>query len=157
MPGSRIRQPDAALGAKPRAVVGAQRRERQLEHERVAQGRLEIEQVSVQKIPVGILVARLVGEQLGEPDLRRGSEQVQAPRALADQRRPHGSGYQYTLSDPLEPDIQLELGPFRNVDKLDTQTSRGRGRACLRTHGARAKGPGIEHERLLRLRPRRML
>ena len=88
VPGFRVREPDTALGAQPRAVVGTQRRERQLEHERVAQGRLEIEQVSVQKIPVGVVIASLVGEQLREPDLGRGGEQVQASRALAYQRLP---------------------------------------------------------------------
>jgi len=151
--GSRIRKPDATLGAQPRAVIGAQRRERQFEHERIAQGRLKIEQIPVQKVPVNVVVARLVDEQLGEPDLGRRREHVQTPRTLADQRRLHGRRHQYALGDALKLDIQLELGTFRNVNQLDAQTSRSWRRAGLRSDGTRTKGPGIEYERHMRVQP----
>src|SRR5580693_8246398 len=133
MSSSRVRKPRSAFGAQTRAILGAQRRERQLEHQRVAQGRLEVEQVPVQKIPVSVLVARVMGEQLGELYLCRRSEQIQTTRALPHQRRPHRCGHHHAVGDPLEPDIQLEIGTLGNADQLD---AKARGRRYGPDHGA---------------------
>ena len=142
MLGSGVGQPHAALGAQPRAVIGTQWRKRQLEHQRVPQGWLEIKQVPVQKIPVHVIAARVVSEQLREPDFRGRSKRLQAARTLGDQRCPHGGGHQYALGDALKLNIQLELGPFWNVNQLDTKISRSRGRTG---QGCR-RHPGLEDD-----------
>ena len=51
-----VRQPRTALGAQPGTVVLAQRLERQCEHHRVPQQRLEVEQVVLE--PAGLVVLR---------------------------------------------------------------------------------------------------
>ncbi len=61
---------NTALHAQPRAVILAERRQGQREYERVVQDRLEIEQVSPQRVPfgVGLAVVRGIGEQFLGPD-----------------------------------------------------------------------------------------
>ena len=103
VPGTCVRQPDAALRAQPRAVARAQRRDRQLKHQRVPQGGLKIEQIAVQQVAVRataigvtaarqIPVGRLVGVELLQPDLRRGRERIQAASTLTGERSADRSG-----------------------------------------------------------------
>ena len=84
-----VREPRATLGAQARTVVLAQRLERQCEHHRVPQQRLEVEQVVLEPADIVVLVvppARRAGvvvdEQLLEVDLDGVLDRLQAPRAL---------------------------------------------------------------------------
>ena len=53
-----VGEPDAARSAQACAIRRAERRKGQLEHQRVPKGGLKVEQVSIQKIPVIVRVAR---------------------------------------------------------------------------------------------------
>jgi len=47
-----IGQPDAARAAQPLAIGVAQRRQGQVKHQRISQGRLKVEQVTIEKVSV---------------------------------------------------------------------------------------------------------
>ena len=76
-------QAGAALGAQPRAVLRAQRLERQVEHHVVAEQRLEVDEVALQ--PADLVLGGLavgVDEQLLDVDLQRAGDRGQAAHAL---------------------------------------------------------------------------
>ena len=76
-----VRAPGAALDAQPRTVVHAQRLERQCEHHRVPQQRLQVDQVGLEHADLELLIRidaadRGGGKELQEPD---GRNAVAAP------------------------------------------------------------------------------
>jgi hypothetical protein len=72
---SRVGQPDAAFGAEPGAIFPAQRRKRQREHYRVAEGWLQVKTVAVEEALLAVVLVltriRQVTVQLLEADLER--------------------------------------------------------------------------------------
>jgi hypothetical protein len=71
--GARLGKPRTTFGAQPGAVFLAPRRERQRKNQGVSEDRLEIEQVSVQRVPVltGIPAVLLITEQFLAADSDR--------------------------------------------------------------------------------------
>jgi len=135
-----VGEPDPAFHAQALAVVLAQRRERQLQHEGVSQGRLEVQQTAGIK-PIAIRAVRVIAwlriasqlEQLLEPHLRRRGERLQAPRALASQRCAHGGRHQHALGHALKLDIQLKIDTSRDPDQLNRHVVRRRDYTCQGT------------------------
>jgi hypothetical protein len=88
-----------ALHAQPRAILPAQGRQRDREHERIVQDRLEIEQVPLERVPFSVVwaVVRGIGEQFLALDLDRLADRFQAPRALPGDLGPGCGRDQNTL------------------------------------------------------------
>jgi hypothetical protein len=149
MSGARLSKPHATFGAQPGAVFLASRRERQREDQGISQGRLKIEQVPVQRVPVlaTIPTVLLITEQFLAPDCNRLGYGFEAPCALTCHgcRCPHRG--EHSLGDRLETDLQVQVSTFGNVGHAGMQVCRcGRGPG-LGARGSRAviKDPGIEN------------
>src|SRR4051794_14648024 len=124
-------EPDAAFGAQSRAVVLAQRLERQLEHLRIPQHRFEVEQVALEPADVVILlvalgVVLLVDEELLEVGHGLVADLHQAPNALPDQLGSRRAGDEDSLHDRLEPEVQLDRRSFGHAQNLDAEVCRRR-------------------------------
>src|ERR1700690_2020149 len=149
-----IREAGTAVRAQSPAVLAAQRRQREREHDRVAKSRLEVEQISVEKAPVSVLVvvagqtaARFLVE-LAEGYLDGRGDRLQAPGAFARYRRHRFRGHQHPLRDGFQHDVQPHLGAGRHAGQRDMQISRGRYEASLASRCSRlaAQWPGVEHQ-----------
>jgi hypothetical protein len=101
-----------AFGTQTQTVRATQRLERQIQHDRIAQHRLEVEQVTLQvpDLVLGVGVARFVAGidvQLLEIDDRRVGQIHQAPNALPRQPDFGRTGDQHALDHRFEPQIEL--------------------------------------------------
>ena len=135
---------------RPAAVGPAQRGERQVEHERVADGLLEVDVVvddAGQLVLVGGLVgdAVRVGEQLPDGDGDLVGQRVKAARALALEPGVRGAG---DVARPPRP--TPAAGPARPARPAGRRSSaapsrcRERGRRRCRRAWRRAVGPARE-------------
>jgi len=99
--GARLGKPHATFGAQPGAVFLAPRRERQRENQGIAEDRLEIEQIPVQRVPVlaTIPAVLLITEEFLAPDCDGLGDRVEAPRALAHNRCRGPDRGEYTFGD----------------------------------------------------------
>ena len=101
-----------ALRAQARAVVPAQRLERQRQHHGVPQRRLEVDQVTVQARRPPRRLASLLRDRRtapgGRPRAGRRSRSGSARTPRAAGRR--GAGDQHALDHRLQPKVQLERG-----------------------------------------------
>ena len=111
---ARLGKPRTAFGTQPGAVFLAPRRERQRENQGISEGRLEIEQVPVQRVPVrtGVPAVLLITEQFLAPDLDGLGHRLQASCALPRHRRGGRGGDEHALGDGLQPRPQ---GPVRRL------------------------------------------
>ena len=127
-----VREPRTALGAQPGTVVLAQRLERQCEHHRVPQQRLQVDQVVLELADLELLVrvdlAVVVDEQLLEPHLDLVGDRLQAPCALTLERGSRRTRDQDALHDRLQPQVELDRRTFGDTEDLDAQICRGRNR-----------------------------
>ena len=121
-----------ALGAQAGTVVPAQRLERQCEHYRIPQQRLEVDQVSHEHADLVVLVRErmvLVDVQLLEVHLHLRplgvGEWFQAPHTLAGESGSCCPGDQHSLHDRLEAQVKLDRRPFGDTEDFDAQI-RGR-------------------------------
>jgi hypothetical protein len=130
--GLRVREPDAARDAQARTVGGAERRERQVEHESVPEGWLQVKKVSVKKIPVVTGGTRLGREQLLEANPHPRGEPVEASRAFPGKLGHHAGRDEHTAADLLEPDVQIEIAALRDANEPGAKLGRGRDSALLR-------------------------
>ena len=114
--GARLGKPRTAFGTQPGAVFLTPRRERQRENQGISEDWLEIEQVPVQRVPVrtGVPAVLLITEQFLAPDLDGLGHRFQAPGALPRHRRRDRGGDEHTLSDGLEPDLNVQFGASRD-------------------------------------------
>jgi len=143
-------KPRATFGAQPGAVFLAPRRERQRENQGIAEGRLEIEQVPVQRVPVltGIPAVLLITEQFLAPDLDRLGEGFQAPGALPGHRRGGDGSDEHALADGLQPDLKVQFGTLRDPGHAGAEI-RGRGHGPgfgARRPRTAVERPGIEYQ-----------
>ena len=108
---ARLGEQRPALGAQTGAVLAAQWRERQREHQGITEHRLEIEQVSVQSVPVLVRIpgALLITEQLLAADLDRLRHWFQAPGALTSDRCHRRHGGEHALGHRLQRDVQPQV------------------------------------------------
>ena len=95
--------------AQPATIVAAQWRERQVQHHRIPDRRLQIDALALD--PADLITIRSVTgvvEQLLDVDLRGGGDLSQTARALPCQTNHGSAGDQHPLAHRLEPDIQLD-------------------------------------------------
>jgi hypothetical protein len=149
--GASLGKPHTAFGAQPGAVFLAPRRERQRENQGISQGRLEIEQVPVQRVPALIVIPAvlLVTEKFLTPDLKRLGHWLQAARALPGYRRGDRGGDEHALGDRRQPDLKVQFGALRNPGHAGVEIRRsGRGPGFdARRPRAVIKHPGIKNQR----------
>jgi hypothetical protein len=152
-----VREPGPALGAQPGTVVLAQRLERQCEHHRVPQQRLQVDQVVLQRADLELLlridVLVVVDEQLLEPHLDLVGDRLQAPCALTLESGSRRTRDQDALHDRLQPQVELDRRAVGDTEDLDAQTCRGLNRPRHLALGPRAATElaSIEHERRSRV------
>jgi hypothetical protein len=130
MSGTRLSKPHAAFDAQPGAVFLAPRRERQRENQGISQGRLEIEQVPVQRVPVltTIPAVLLITKQFLAPDCDRLGHWFEASRALTRHGCRRTNRGEHALGDRLEADLQVQVSTFGNVGHAGMEMRwRGRG------------------------------
>ncbi len=155
MSGARLGKPHTTFGAQPGAVFLASRRERQRENQGISEGRLKIEQVPVQRVPVLVTVPAvlLITEEFLALDCHRLGHRLQAPRALARHRCRGGDRSQHTLGDRFEADLEVQARALGNLGHAGMQVRGGRSGPGLGTRGSRAavKAPGIENKRPARV------
>jgi hypothetical protein len=127
MLGTSLSEPHPTIGAEPWAVVGAPRRERECKHQGVAKGRLKIEQVPVQRVPVLVPIPAvlLITEQFLAPDVERLCHRLQAPGALSGQRRRGRDRRQHTLGHRLQQDFEINVGALWNPRHASAKVGRG--------------------------------
>ena len=108
---ARLGERRPALDAQAGAVLAAQWRERQREHQGITEHRLEIEQVPVQSVPVLVRIpgALLITEQLLAADLDRLRHRFQAPGALTGDRCHRRHGGEHALGHRLQRDVQPQV------------------------------------------------
>ena len=144
-------KPHTAFGAQPGAVFLAPRRERQRENQGIAEDRLEIEQVPVQRVPVltGNPAVLLITEQFLTSDPECLGYRLEASCALAGHRRGDRGGGEHALGDELQPDLEVQFGALRNPGHTGVEI-RGSGHGAgfdARRPGAVIKHPGIKDQR----------
>ena len=149
--GARLGKPHATFGAQPGAVFLAPRRERQRGNQGIAEDRLEIEQIPVQRVPVLTCSSAvlLITEQFLTPDLERLGHRLQASRALAGHRCGRGDGDENALGDRLQADLEVQWGALRNAGHAGVEIrgcGHGPGFGACRTRAA-VKRPGIKDQR----------
>jgi hypothetical protein len=149
-----LSKPRAAFNAQARAVVLALGREWEREHQGVPEGRLKIEQVPVQRVPVILRVTAvlLITEQFLAPDFESPCYRFEAARALTRQRRAGRHRDEDALADRLQPDVKAQVRALRDTSHASTEV-RWRGydpSLAERCSRAPRNGPGVEDERPLR-------
>ena len=155
-----VREPRATLDAQARAVVPAQRLERQCEHHRIPQQWLEIDQISLEPADIVVQVVTACGvtgvvvhEQLLEVDLDGVLDRLQAPCALAHEAGLRRTRDENPFHDRLEPQIDVDAAALGNAQDLDAKPCRrpgGERQLALRPRAA-AELVGVEHERRSRV------
>jgi hypothetical protein len=140
------------------AVVDAERRQGEVDHDRVAHGLLEVDVLTDdpgQLVVVRGLVRQgvRVGEQLAQLDGHLVGQVVQAARALARQWHHGGARHVDALGDRFEPHVQRDRRARRHTEDLEADASVAvrRGNVAVeRAHGpgpsaelARAEDPGV--------------
>ena len=147
---ARLGKPRTTFSAQPGAVFLAPRRERQRENQGISEGRLEIEQVPVQRVPVriGAPAVLLITEQFLAPDLDRLGHRFQAPGALTRHRRGGRGGDEHALGDGLEPDLKVQFGALRDPGHAGVEMRRSGHGPGFGTRGTRAavERPGVEDQ-----------
>ena len=148
----------AALNAQSRAVLLAERRQGQREDERIVQDRLEIEQVSLQRVPfrIGRAVVCGIGEQFLGPDLHRLADRFQAPRALPGDLGPGRGRDQHPLRHRLHAHVKLDVAALGHASKTGLHVRGSRDGALLRVlrSGAAAEVEDAEDQGLARIESR---
>ena len=127
-----VQEPGPTFGAQSGTVRLAHGLERQCEHHRVPQQRLQVEQVVLELadlvVLVGVMVAVVVHVQLLEIDLELVVDQPQAPHALALEPGSRRARDQYPLHDRFQPQVELDLGAFGDTEDFDAQICGSRDR-----------------------------
>ena len=135
-----VGEPRTAVGAEPRAVLPAQRPQRQREHHRVAQRPVRGRSGHRSSPATGPCRrprrARARGRRRalgGRPERTRrpGRGSARTPPTWCAATV---AGHEHALDHRLEPQVQLELGPVRHAEHLDTQIGRCRHRSGERPH-----------------------
>jgi len=154
MSGTSLGEPHPAFDAQPRAILLTPWRKREREHQGIPEGRLEIEQAPVQRVPVLGAVSGflLITEQFPTCDPDAGCHGFEAPGALPRHRRDGGDRDKHPLGHRLEPDVKFDVRALGDVCHAGGQIRRGWHRPGFRMLRPRApgKGPGIEHQRPVR-------
>jgi hypothetical protein len=148
--GARLGKPCTAFGTQPGAVFLAPRRKRQRENQSIAEDRLEIEQIPVQRVPArtGVPAVLLITEQFLAPDLDGLGHRFQAPRTLPRHRPCSRGGDEHALADGLQADLKIQFGVLRDPGHAGVQMRRsghGPGFGARRSRAA-VKRPGVEDQ-----------
>ena len=119
-----VRETDSALDAQARAILAAERRQRQGEHHGVAQDRLQVEQVTLEQQLVLVVLGsdRLVVVQLLKAGFHRGGQRLEAASALTRHGRRRGAGDEHTFGHGLQPHRQVDIRSRGHSGQLNAQS-----------------------------------